>query len=585
VTAIATHAPTLKVNGAPLAEQWLNELVDLRIRRALGLVGRATLRFSDPGFALSATNLFALGAEVSITLKGEGELMAGSVTGVSLEQSYSQHPELAVTVDDVAYKLTRGTTVKTYLQAKYSDVIAQLGSSAGVAVEVDTTSEVHEYLLQAGQDLAFLNSIVERVGYVWWVEGKKLLVKKAGPPKVAVRLVLNESLLDFSVRASGLRPTGLTVNGWNPDQQDAIVGKNGNPSDSPNATFVSKYVGASSPLDAAAASVADPSAGTTSEADSIASGLYEDWTSSAVVARGTCTASSYIKPSAKVEVADAGPASGTYRVSEVEHIFNSSGFFTRWVAGHRRPSALVDTLGAPSADPGFIAPGLVVAIVTNGNDPDNVGRVKIKYPGIGGAIESPWARVVALGAGNARGTVFQPEVNDEVLVGFEFGDTRRPVVIGGLFSKVNALPTSGSGFASGKVNFRRITSRKNHVIELADGDAPNEQHIMLKLGTAEHKVRLGADRFDIEVAKGKPITIKAGDAKFDISATGDVTIEGNNVTIKAKMAVKLEGLETTMKAEVKASVQGAMVEVKGSATTGVEASGPLTLKGAIVQIN
>jgi hypothetical protein len=32
-------------------------------------------------------------------------------------------------------------------------------------------------------------------------------------------------------------------------------------------------------------------------------------------------------------------------------------------------------------------------------------------------------------------------------------------------------------------------------------------------------------------------------------------------------------------------VQGAMVEVKGSATTGVEASGPLTLKGAIVQIN
>jgi uncharacterized protein (DUF2345 family) len=108
---------------------------------------------------------------------------------------------------------------------------------------------------------------------------------------------------------------------------------------------------------------------------------------------------------------------------------------------------------------------------------------------------------------------------------------------------------------------------------------------MLKLGTAEHKVRLGADRFDIEVAKGKPITIKAGDAKFDISAIGDVTIEGNNVTIKAKMAVKVEALETTMKAEVKASVQGAMVEVKGSATTSVEASGPLTLKGAIVQIN
>jgi hypothetical protein len=124
------------------------------------------------------------------------------------------------------------------------------------------------------------------------------------------------------------------------------------------------------------------------------------------------------------------------------------------------------------------------------------------------------------------------------------------------------------------------------MIELGDGVGPDTQHILLAIGTAQHKLRLGADRFDIEVAEGKPLTIKAGSAKFDISAGGDVTIEGNNITIKAKMALSVEGGTTaSLKGTTQAAVQGMQVQVKADAAASVEASGPLTLKGAIVGIN
>jgi uncharacterized protein involved in type VI secretion and phage assembly len=317
----------------------------------------------------------------------------------------------------------------------------------------------------------------------------------------------------------------------------------------------------------------------------LAATIVGDAADGAVIARGTCWGTSRLKPAVTVQLAGAGPASGSYLLSEVEHVYTSRGFYTRWVAGPRRPIGLVDTLGRSAPDPGMSVSGLVVGVVSNNTDDESLGRVKVKYTSLAGEIESAWARVVSLGAGAQRGAVFQPEVNDEVLLGFEHGDSRRPVVIGALYSKVSGLPEASKIVADGKVGYRRITSRLNHILEFADGSGPDTQHVLLQVGTAAHKLRLGADAFDIEVAAGKPVTIKAGSANFAINSSGEIQISGKKVTINADTDVVIQGMNVTAKANVKASVQGAQVEVKGSATTDVEASGMMTIKGALVKIN
>jgi phage baseplate assembly protein gpV/phage protein D len=584
-SAVDVVTPALTVADRPLAATWLLELVHVRVERALGLVGRATLRFNDPGYALTATKTFELGAKVTIAAPTQGTLIAGTVTGVTLEQAANEQPQLVVVVDDDSYKLTRGTYVSTQLSTSYADLITTLATQAGLQARVGPTpASSLEYQLQAGSNLEFLNSIVDRIGSVWWFDDGALQVQPAGTSTGTVQVALGEQLSEFSVRASGLRPTKLTVRGWDAGRQANLLGESGAISASaPDGNFVSGYVSSTSALGDNEISVADRSPADQSEANDIAAALFEASVAAAVVARGSGTVNAALQPSVTVRVANAGPASGNYLVSEVEHVYSRSGFVTRFVAGPFQPAGLVDTLGPRPPDPSFDVPGLVIAVVTDVMDPDDTGRAKLRYVGIGGKIESPWARIVSFGAGKGRGFQFQPEVDDEVLVGFERGDTRRPVILGGLYSKTNSLPKSA--VTDNQIDYRRITSRLGHVVEIADGSGPDQQHILLQLNGG-HRLRVGADRFDIELAAGKPLTIKAGSAKFDISQAGDVTIEGKNVTIKAELALKLQALQSaTLEGTTQAAVQGAQVQVKSETMTSVQSGGPVSVKGAIVQLN
>src|SRR5262245_56550673 len=103
--------------------------------------------------------------------------------------------------------------------------------------------------------------------------------------------------------------------------------------------------------------------------------------------------------------------------------------------------------------------GLVVGIVTNNQDPDKLGRIKVKFPWLTDTDESCWARIGMLMAGKGRGSFFLPEVDDEVILAFEHGDVRFPYVIGALW---NGKDTPRYDNADGKNNLRVFTSRSGH---------------------------------------------------------------------------------------------------------------------------
>jgi len=97
--------------------------------------------------------------------------------------------------------------------------------------------------------------------------------------------------------------------------------------------------------------------------------------------------------------------------------------------------------------------GVVVGVVTNNKDPENLGRVKVKFPWLQESDESYWARIATLMAGPDRGTFFLPEVGDHVLVAFEHGDINYPFVLGALWTLKQKPPFNN---ADGKNNIRSI---------------------------------------------------------------------------------------------------------------------------------
>ncbi|SOD70947.1 uncharacterized protein involved in type VI secretion and phage assembly [Jatrophihabitans sp. GAS493] len=581
-------SPYLTANGAELPTSWLAALTAIRIERGIGEVGRATLTFIDENYELATQRLFSLGSTVTLAAGDRTELMRGVVTGTGIESGSSGVPHLSVVVHEATFRMTRNSQSRSFAQVKYSDIVSKLASEHGLQADVASSPGLVPYLLQSGSDFDFLNAVVERAGFVWWMHEGTLLAKPRGTSSGSlVTTTMGEDLLEYSVSATALRPNKVVVGGWDARNQQDLVGSEAETATTfvPDATIFDGYKSSKS-LGDAVFTTAGPTPADGTEATLQARSIMNELAASALVARGTCHGSALLRPSVTITLANAGPASGSYLLTRIEHRYDSRGFETRFTAGGYQPATLLDTLGGGrrSDGGGLSFAHLTVGIVTDVNDPDKMGSVKIRFNSMGAGVDvgSSWARLMTVGAGANRGVVFQPEINDEVLVAFEDGDTRRPVVLGGLFSAKKPLPNwAVEGSA---VSARRITSRDGHFIEFSDGSDPATKHLKMELKSG-HLIRLGDDKFDIAVSAGKPVAIKAGESTFVIDAQGDVTITANNINLKAKQKVNIEGLEVNVKAQVKASVQGVQVEVKGSGTAEVSASGPLTLKGAMVAIN
>ncbi len=194
--------------------------------------------------------------------------------------------------------------------------------------------------------------------------------------------------------------------------------------------------------------------------------------------------------------------------------------------------------------------GVVAGIVTNNKDTEKLGRVKVKIPRLSGEDESNWARVISFMAGKERGAFFLPEVDDEVLVAFEYGDINMPYVIGSLWNGKDVPPENNS---DGKNNIRVIRSRSGHVITLDDSDGSEQIKIMDK--TEKNMIIIDAKNNTISIKSDKDIELSA--------PNGKVTIEAMDIETKSTASTKIEA----------------------TSSVDVKASGNLNIKGAMVNIN
>jgi hypothetical protein len=585
-----TLSAQITVNGTLLADQLLDALVEVRVDLGLRVVGRATLRFADHGYKVLSSNVFPVGATVTVGIRAmggglRGAVFEGEVTGVTVEQRGDGDPDVVIVCQDGGFRLARTARAATYLQMSYSAIVAELAQGAGLTCDADATSGVQPYVLQAESDLSFIDSIAARLGYDWWFVGKKLHFKRPAAG-AAVALDMLTNLTAFSVRASATHPTTAKVKGWNRDNQapigseQAVAAAPRKPTADLLSGFVTTRTFGQGDLLSTSLSPADAD-----EATTMATALRDAVTAQAVVARGETVADPRIAPRAVVTVANAGPMSGSYDVTAVEHVLGPRGFVSRFTAGERRPTSLADTLGgAPHTTGSFSHPGLVIAVVSNLNDPERRGRVKVTYAWLGDQVDSAWARVATVGGGSDRGFVSLPEVNDEVIVGFEGGDPRRPVILGGVFNTRSKIPQWD--VENGKVTTRRITSRLGHVIELSDGTADTAQHVAVVLAGKNHKLRLGKDRVDLSVPAGTPLKIDSGQASIEFTADGSVVIKGTKVTIQAQSELAMSSsANASLKASAQLAMEGsAQAAVKGGMVE-VSATGIAAVKGGMVQIN
>jgi uncharacterized protein involved in type VI secretion and phage assembly len=213
--------------------------------------------------------------------------------------------------------------------------------------------------------------------------------------------------------------------------------------------------------------------------------------------------------------------------------------------------------------------GVVIGIVTNNQDPDKLGRVKMRFPWLDDQDESNWARIATTMAGNNRGTFFLPEVDDEVLVAFDHGNVQRPYVIGALWNGVDA-PVRDN--ADGKNNQRVIRSRAGHEFILNDEDGKEQVEIKTKAG---HQFLLDDTSGSEKIA----IKDKSGDNKIEIDTAQ------NSIAISAKTKITLKAQTVEITADTSMTVKSAQLEISADAAATLKSSATLTIQGSLVKIN
>ena len=194
------------------------------------------------------------------------------------------------------------------------------------------------------------------------------------------------------------------------------------------------------------------------------------------------------------------------------------------------------TISSGQDDDGRIT-GVVIGIVTNNNDPDRLGRVKLRFPWLSGSTESDWARVATPMAGKGRGLYFLPEVDDEVLVLFERGDVRFPFVIGALWNGKDQAP---AGNSDGNNALRVIKSRSGHLIRFDDSEkAPKIEIIDASSG---NRIVIDTSADTVTITAGKNIVLEAPQGDIRLNAKQVLIAASKRADIKADtMRIAVQG--------------------------------------------
>jgi phage protein D len=548
---------SLRLSGAAIPEEVMANLHSVVVDQQAHLPSMFVLRFHDPNLELLDKGPFDLTKEVEISAESQAggniTLIKGEITALEPEFREGMIAQLVLRGYDKSHRLFRETRSRAFLNVKDSDLANEIANAAGLKPKVDTTSTVYEHVFQHNQsDLEFLRRRAWRIGYECFTMEDQLFFRK--PPQGSAELTLTwgGDLISFMPRMSLAEQVDeVIVRGWDPAKKEAVVGKAVNGRLYPKTGMEQNGSGLAKPFGSGKRVIVDEPVISQAEADALAAARMDEISGAFLEAEGIAYRRPEINAGRMVKLDALGKRfSGVYLVTGATHTYTPSGLRTTFQVRGARTGLLTEQMIGFLPDKTW--PGIVPAIVTNNDDPEKWGRVKVKFPWLTNDAESHWARLVAPGAGPEAGFASIPEVGDEVAVAFAYGDFSQPYVLGGVWNGTAPLPPETASASSGEQALVRTwRSRKGNRIVLFDNSEK---------------------RIEIRTTDGRTITID--DAKRQLS----VKVPGVEINLKDQKLTVTSDAEITIKS-------GSSLKIESSGNLDIRASGQLNLKGSMVNIN
>lgn len=440
----------------------------------------------------------------------------------------------------------------------------------GKNLEVDSKVQYGE------TDYDFIQRLASEYGMFAYYDGSTFNIEKANSNNTET-LTWRVDLGAFSV-GLGTGPLNYKGGVWDPDKKEVVTGESSKSSiRSSLSTFSGKAVNVSDAMFTTTGVASSPKHVSQAILDSTLTRNTEGAAGRLMICSGQSLVPT-IAPGSCLSVEGMDSLNGSFWVQEVKHVLSNGQYHNEFMC---TPLELAFPPVYPERQP---LSQLQVGTVVNNEDPDNLGRIKVKLPWRG-EDETQFMRMMTPDGGNERGWLALPEVNDEVLIGYERGNPDMPIILGCLYNGVDKPPMPPSETLGDGVEQKVYRTKNGNMIKFIDTAGAETITISQKDGTNVLILNMDGPVISIE-STGGTISLKANDINFE-STSGDITLKSaSNIKAEASADIELKasgnfksegGMNYEAKGGIAFKAEGTQAEVSGSAMT--------TIKGGIVKIN
>ena len=505
----------IEIDRQPISVEDARTLAEVRVHQSLSMPTLCELTFHEPAGSLPGNAASLPGSSLRIQVEGFHEpLFVGEVTAVSFEYGPSRQQLIRVRGYDCLHQLRKRQPVGAHVQLNLNELAETLVADLGLRVEAVDPGPLRQNIIQYNQsDLDLMTAAAQKCGLYFTLRDSVLHLITLEGIDPSVSLALGSSLLEarIEVNTDSICQTVETT-GWDPHRVEPVSGR-------ADRARVGRRVAVGLAPERVGGTgqriIVDELLQDDNQADGIAQAELDRRVARDVILRGVAEGDTRLQPGAPVEISGVAESlTGRYVLTTVRHVIDHHGGYiceidTSPPGPGKRSRAAASTLG----------------VVSQIEDPDGMGRVRVVLPNYGG-VETSWLQVVVPGAGPDKGLIALPDVDDQVLVLLLNEDPDQAVVLGGLYG-VGGPPDAG--VEDGAVRRYTFTTPGAQRIRLDDG----EETIQIENSNGDF-IQLAPQEVRLGDSQGSLIELTPGRCRIHSAADLEIGAPGKKVTISGQ---------------------------------------------------
>jgi uncharacterized protein involved in type VI secretion and phage assembly len=567
----STDAPLYRilVDGAEIDPTEANCVHEIKITDWLRLPDVCTVQVGYPAkaegepFQALDQSRFEIGVTLEVKLGATDEtttqtLFKGEIVTVEPE-FHAGSVAMVVRAYDKTHRMMRSRKQRTFANQTSSDVVKKICGDYGINVSTDSSGDPHDTVIQHNEsDFDFILRLGRRVGFEFVVNDDQATFKAPNPNAEAIELSYPDDLRAFKPRITAVQQVEtVNVRGFDLKGKKQVVSTKTSPRQVTSAGISRSQVAGK--FSGATLEIAGQSFDTKGEADMMAQAALDQLANAYLGAEGACAGNPKVKAGVLLKISGVGTNySGTYRVAKATHVLRGgAGYVTQFSNSPGEHTLLGQSSGNGG---GGKVDSIMIGVVTNNNDPDKLGRVKVTLPALS-EVETFWVPVAVPSSGKERGLFMYPVPDEQVIVAFENGDPSHPYVIGSLFNGKDApgdeLAVTDGSFALKSDHKALFAAKEDMTLHSEKG----KWEIKIDGGEITETVKQGAGG--------------SGGYKGDFGGTWALKATGA-ITIESQASVTIKAPSITVEAQGQLSLKGAQVQIDGS--------GMVNISGGLINI-